>query len=268
MVLVSLFILLLLHKLPADAARHPLLAPLCKLSVKCEVQAKSTQPIITDADSTSLPLVAWQVATNTVQPALVTKDYPLHKGIKATYFEAGTPAGDGDAGITNVASAWIENWTAAFGGQDRWQKAGDRNATNPYLPAKFTPKENPFYVALPADPDTKEAQAYATYWGDATKKSPKGLFKDQWVEVSTDSGRVCYAQWEDVGPGAKQSDFTQYSYVFGTAAPKNSYNGVGIDVSPACAIALGLTIDKGMMNVNWRFVDMPPTGPWLDIVTQ
>ncbi len=211
---------------------------------------------------------AWKIKAEDLKEPKISQDYPLHKDILATYFEAGTPPGQGDAGITNRDSAWIQNWPAAYGGQDRYGKLSDRNPDNPYKPAGFEPRQNPFYVALPADFDLREATPYKTYWGEATVRHPLGAFYNQWVEVRTHDGYICYAQWKDVGPGAIEADFMQYDYVFGTAKPNNSYNGVGIDVSPACAIALGLSIEQGMMPVSWRFVDYPPPGPWLNTVTK
>ena len=70
--------------------------------------------------------------------------------------------------------------------------------------------------------------------------------------------KICYAQWEDVGPFYTDSA----SYVFGDERPSPNVNhGAGIDVSPAVRDYLRLG-SFGL--VDWRFVepaDVPP-GPW------
>ena len=212
----------------------------------------------------------WTISSDSLDPPKLIKDFPWHKNIKATYFEGGTKASKNDAGITNTSSAWILYWTVALGGKDTYSSIKDRNPNNPYNPVNFDLKRNPFYAALPADPFTKEAESYFSYWGDNTKNS-LGNFVGRWIEITRENNGKsykCYAQWEDVGPGATDKDFRQYSYVFDSAIVKNTYNGVGIDVSPACAITIGLTPEEGTVNVDWRFVSDPPKGPWSVIVNK
>ncbi len=235
---------------PVDGAAQP--------TAVSNTPSKSNTPIRTE----------WRIRSDSLGQASSNQAYPSHPGILATYFEAGAPAGPGDAGITNQASAWIGNWYGAMGGADMYQSLADRNPQNLYQPRSFNLKRNPFYFALPADPEEPEAAAYFGYWKDGAHH-PLGQFAERWIEVTRYEGGTgyrCYAQWEDVGPGAVQADFKQYNYVFGTGPVVNSYNGVGLDVSPACAIALGITPELGVSNVTWKFVNSPPAGPWLDRV--
>ena len=47
--------------------------------------------------------------------------------------------------VPNVQSSWDKNWTKNYGGYDN----PDRSQRRDFIPAKFTPKQNPFYIALP-----------------------------------------------------------------------------------------------------------------------
>jgi hypothetical protein len=72
--------------------------------------------------------------------------------------------------------------------------------------------------------------------------------------------KICYAQWEDVGPFSTDSS----GYVFGDEPPLPNINhGAGIDVSPAVRDYLGL---RSLDLVNWRFAESSDValGPWLD----
>ena len=81
--------------------------------------------------------------------------------------------------------------------------------------------------------------------------------KGRWVAIRHGK-RVCYAQWEDVGPF--QTDHWQY--VFGGERPRpNKNQDAGLDVSPAVRDYLALdNIDF----CDWKFVDFfsVPGGPW------
>jgi hypothetical protein len=159
----------------------------------------------------------------------------------------------------NDASAWDPNWEANFGGYDHPQRRDG------YLPAGFTPKLNPFYVALPYNDigtdfrhRPEAAEVIPWFWRDFDGNG-LSVCKGRWVAIHRD-GRVCYAQWEDVGPF--QTDHWQY--VFGGQPPRDNRNGgAGIDLSPAVRDYLRLQSGE---RVQWRFVndrDVPP-GPWRD----
>ena len=60
-----------------------------------------------------------------------------------TCFWVGEPTDKENAYIPNDCSYWDDEWMKHFGGVD------DPDPRNGYHPAKFTPKQNPFYFALP-----------------------------------------------------------------------------------------------------------------------
>jgi hypothetical protein len=81
--------------------------------------------------------------------------------------------------------------------------------------------------------------------------------KGHWLEIRHGK-RLCYAQWEDVGPF--QTDHWQY--VFGNERPRPNINrDAGLDVSPAVRDYLGMS---GMDACDWRFADLDEVqdGPW------
>ncbi len=157
----------------------------------------------------------------------------------------------------NTQSAWDQNWQANFGGYD------DPDRRTGYLPAGFIPLLNPFYVALPYNdvaaggghrPEASEVIPWfwQNYSGDGIS-----VCKGRWLAIHH-AGRVCFAQWEDVGP----FEVDHWQYVFGNEAPQPNRNGgAGIDLSPAVRDFLHLTSGA---TVEWRFVSERevPHGPW------
>lgn len=197
-----------------------------------------------------------------VQPINQAVQYPLHQNISTTYFWVGEPPDDDNKDISNVPSAWDDNWTKSFGGVDNPKKR------NGLVVANFTPKENSFYFALPYNDfddngKRKKDAAKIIPWA-ASKKwgSQESMLKNQWIKV-TKGDKVAYAQWEDVGPFGEDDS----AYVFGGAAPQQKTNDdAGLDVSPAVRDVLGLSdVDK----TNWQFVDAKdvPDGPWKTTIT-
>ncbi|MCY2932502.1 MAG: hypothetical protein NTV86_24010 [Planctomycetota bacterium] len=188
-------------------------------------------------------------------------EYAVHSQITATVFWVGESAGADRPDIANAKSAWDERWQEHFGGVDDPQhRVGSR-------PARFVPRENPFYFALPyndfAGGVRKPAAATVVPWaGERVWGAAEPMCKNRWIRISR-AGRTCYAQWEDVGPF--QTD--DAGYVFGLAAPRNRSNQqAGLDVSPAVRDWLSL---RGMDKVDWQFVEARdvPAGPWKDVVT-
>ncbi len=159
--------------------------------------------------------------------------------------------------VPNTKSAWDQNWLANFGGYD------DPERRAGYLPAGFTPLLNPFYVALPyndvagggvhrPEASTVIPWFWANYRGDGIS-----VCKGRWLAIHH-QGRVCYAQWEDVGP----FEIDHWQYVFGNDSPRPNRNGgAGIDLSPAVRDFLQL---RSGASVEWRFADdhEVPRGPW------
>ena len=184
--------------------------------------------------------------------------YPWHLGTTATIFWVGekpTPRNP----TPNNKSSWDVNWQKNYGGYDN----PDPLARNGYLPKAFTPKLNPFYIALPYN-DVISHRAHKPEaskvipWFKRYNPSPgKTVCRGRWVEMAR-NGKVCYAQWEDCGPFST----TNWEFVFKNKKPKNEKNsGAGIDVSPAVRDYFGL---KSGEKLHWRFVEFVdvPRGPW------
>lgn len=190
-------------------------------------------------------------------------EYPLHKQITSTFFWAGEDASDDNKHISNSPSAWDDQWTKHFGGVD------DPDRRKGFSPAGFTPKENPFYVALPYNDfnnkgKLKQEIFQIAGWTSVKKKnsSEYSYCKNRWVKIIK-GDKQAYAQWEDVGPFGENDR----AYVFGNAKPKSkTNNNAGIDVSPAVRDYLSL---KDIDSVDWQFVDDKdvPSGPWKQIIT-
>ena len=186
-------------------------------------------------------------------------EYPVHSDITATIFWVGEAADDSNDYIHNRSSAWTADWVAAFGGVDDPERRCD------FKPCGFTPKENPFYFALPFGDYTETgmkpaAELAVIPWYDSSVQSGGSLLKNRWIEVTTGKKTV-YAQWEDVGPF--ESD--DAGYVFGGQRPKETR--AGLDLSPAAGAYLGI---GGRGKVSWRFVEeaQVPGGPWRETITR
>ncbi|OFW59499.1 MAG: hypothetical protein A2Y75_11590 [Candidatus Solincola sediminis] len=183
--------------------------------------------------------------------------YPEHKNISTTLFWVGEAAGPENGYISNSQSAWDEQWQQHYGGVD------DPNHRNGYHPAAFTPKENPFYFALPyndfdGNGNRKSDVSMVYWWGSKQWGRDESCCKDQWIKI-TKGSKTAYAQWEDCGPYGEDD----VNYVFGSSSSADS---VGFDVSPAVNDYLGLADTD---TVNWQFVDAAsvPSGPWTEIIT-
>jgi len=145
-----------------------------------------------------------------------------------------------------------------YGGVDTPKR--DQRAN--YLPVTFTPKQNPFYIALPYNDVTSkghkpEAASVIPWFKEDYRTPGKTVLKGRWVAVRF-KDRVAYAQWEDCGPFRTD----HHAYVFGNERPKPNLNkGAGLDVSPAVRDYLGIA-DTDV--TDWRFVDFAevPSGPW------
>lgn len=185
--------------------------------------------------------------------------YPWKKNITATVFWVGEkPTANNPT--PNHASSWDTQWQKNYGGYDNPNPAARTN----YRPKTFTPKLNPFYIALPYNDvinhrlSKPEASRVIPWWNRRPDKRPgKTSLKGRWVQI-VHGKKVCYAQWEDCGPFTTND----WQYVFGNARPKNTKNkGAGIDLSPAVRDYLGM---KNMGTVHWRFIDFAriPRGPW------
>lgn len=189
--------------------------------------------------------------------------YPIHKKISTTLFWIGEKAGKENNNISNLPSAWDEDWVKHYGGTD------DPKRRKGFFPAAFVPKENPFYFALPYNDfdqkgKRKKSALVLPAWAQAKPyKGNESVCKNRWIKITKD-GKAAYAQWEDVGPFEEDDK----NYVFGSAKPKSKINNyAGLDVSPAVHEYLGL---KNIDEVDWQFVDEQevPDGPWKKIITR
>lgn len=160
--------------------------------------------------------------------------------------------------VPNHASSWDIHWAKNYGGTDD----PDSSKRARYIPAAFTPKQNPFYVALPYNDLQKsghkpEAPAVIPWFQSAYSGPGKSVLKGRWIAIRF-GNRTCYGQWEDCGPFRTD----HWQYVFGNERPKPNLNrGAGLDVSPAVRDYLGMA-DTDV--TDWRFVEFEevPTGPW------
>src|SRR5205823_558108 len=85
-----------------------------------------------------------QVFVPTASRTSTTTRYPWKTTIVTTVFWVGEQAG-GNNPVPNFKSSWDANWTSNYGGFDNPDPGTRRN----YIPASFTPRQNPFYCALP-----------------------------------------------------------------------------------------------------------------------
>lgn len=180
--------------------------------------------------------------------------YLLHKNITVTIFWVGESATVENSFISNNQSAWDGNWEAHYGGYD------DPSDRKGFYPGNFTPKENPFYFAVPYNDFDKNGIKKSN--GLITGSICEPICKNAWIRI-TKGNKTVYSQWEDVGPFEENDT----NYVFGEGSPVNKINNnAGLDVSPAVRDYLGL---KDIDSIDWQFVNSKdvPNGPWKDIMT-
>ena len=193
--------------------------------------------------------------------AKTTSSFPLRRNIVTTYFwigQGGTPI----SATTNIKSAWDSFWKKNFGGIDCPDQRKDaKKFREASLPKKFAPTLNPFYVALPFNDIAfpKKSRKWVYWWdeGKFHKDRFESQCKGRWIMIRFNN-KVCYAQWEDVGP----LRYDHAEYVFGDELP-NRHSRAGLDVSPAVRDYLGLS---GLDKTDWKFVedDQVPYGPWIE----
>jgi len=193
--------------------------------------------------------------------AVPTNSYPLKRNIVTTYFWIGQ-GGTSISSTQNIMSAWDQFWKKNFGGIDAPEDRKDaKKFREASLPEKFAPTLNPFYVALPFNDIAfpKKAREYVPWWSEADYKKERleSQCKGRWLMIKFQN-KVCFAQWEDVGP----LRYDHAEYVFGEERPTR-YSRAGLDVSPAVRDYLGLS---GLDKTDWKFVedDQVPYGPWIE----
>lgn len=192
-------------------------------------------------------------------PHLGYARYPWKLDITATVFWVGEQPTENNP-TPNDKSSWDTQWMQNFGGYD---DPDPNKRTDNFTPIGFTPRQNPFYVALPYNDvfdynsHKPEASKVIPWFKQRYSRSGKTVLKGTWLAIRS-GNRVCYAQWEDCGPFVTDD----HAYVFGNARPKNTSNrGAGLDISPAVRDYLGMSSSG---RCDWRFVDVTevPAGPW------
>ena len=207
---------------------------------------------------------AFNVSSIAFTPGQLARDmpkpgqrFPWKAQIVTTVFWIGEKPAPNNP-VPNRVSCWDKDWTKNYGGVDDPNPANRSN----YIPVKFTPRQNPFYCALPYNDKAREGHRpeapRIVPWFNAAYQGPAvSTCKSRWIAIRK-GNRVAYAQWEDAGPFRTD----HWQYVFGNERPKPNLNkGAGLDVSPAVRDYLGL---QGTDVTDWRFVDFSevPRGPW------
>jgi hypothetical protein len=183
--------------------------------------------------------------------------FPWKQQIVTTVFWIGEDPSPNNP-VPNHASSWDKSWAKNYGGYDDPSRSRRQN----YIPVKFTPRQNPFYCALPYNDKAREghrpeAPRVVPWFKEAYRGPGVSVCKDRWVAIRK-GNRTVYAQWEDAGPFRTD----HWEYVFGNERPKPNLNhGAGLDVSPAVRDYLGLE-DTDV--TDWKFVEFSevPPGPW------
>ena len=185
------------------------------------------------------------------------ESHPWKRKIVTTVFWIGEKPSENNP-VPNRSSSWDKDWSKSYGGFD------DPNPERRqgYTPVKFTPRQNPFYCALPyndkaAAGHKPEASKVVPWFNQAYQGPGISVCKDRWIAIRK-GNKMAYAQWEDAGPFRTD----HWQYVFGNERPKPNLNkGAGLDVSPAVRDYLGLNETDV---TDWHFVDFKdvPHGPW------
>jgi len=184
------------------------------------------------------------------------KNTTWKRNVVATVFWVGEQPTENNP-TPNDKSAWDQNWMANFGGYD------DPNNREGFFPKNIVPKINPFYVALPYNDIGKdfrhrpEAVEVIPWFWEKYQGEGISVCKSRWLAIHY-KGKICYAQWEDVGP----FETDHHEYVFGNEnARPNRNKAAGLDVSPAVRDFLEMPSGE---RVEWRFVEdhEVPKGPW------
>ncbi len=234
------------------AAGVPAQPPAAKIKLSKKT-SRLTEDILLRVD----PLAYTPPATSGMAKPKHGEHYPWKNDIVTTVFWIGEDA-SGNNPVPNHSSSWDKHWGQNYGGYDDPSPAHREN----YLPVKFTPRQNPFYCALPYNDKANtghrpEAPRVIPWFKDAYQGPAVSVCKDRWVAIRK-GNRTVYAQWEDAGPFRTD----HWQYVFGNERPKPNLNkGAGLDVSPAVRDYLGL---QETDVTDWRFVEFSevPRGPW------
>src|SRR5437016_14044093 len=111
----------------------PAKAPATKINASKKSDKLSEDPLV-NVDS-----VAFAPKHLSPPPSQAGEHFPWKRDIVTTVFWIGEePSGNNP--VPNRSSSWDKNWTGSYGGFDDPNPAHRSN----YIPAKFTPHQNPF----------------------------------------------------------------------------------------------------------------------------
>jgi hypothetical protein len=227
--------------------------------------AAAQSPYQSSADFAKYAMRLRENALLTIEPRVfiptlsrsMSDRFPWKSNIVTTVFWVGEQPTQNNP-VPNDKSSWDKEWQKSFGGYDDPDPSSRRN----FIAAKFIPRQNPFYIALPyndvSQGKTKpEASKVVPWFKETHIRDGQSVCRDRWVAIRK-GRRICYAQWSDCGPFRTD----HWQYVFGNERPKPNLNqGAGLDVSPAVRDYLGM---HGKDVTDWKFVDFRdvPPGPW------
>lgn len=229
------------------ASASPVQAPTAKTAVRQK----------SEADGSGGPSVYVPTARTLNRPTAPYRQFDWKKEIVTTVFWIGEKPSENNP-VPNRSSSWDANWTSSYGGYDNPDPAARRNM----LPANFTPRQNPFYCALPYNDKARtghraEAPQVVPWFKEGYQGPAISTCKGHWLAIRK-GPKTAYAQWEDAGPFRTD----HWQYVFGNERPKTNMNqGAGLDVSPAVRDYLGM---RPTDVTDWKFVEFKdvPVGPW------
>ncbi len=233
--------------------------------------ARSAAPVVATPTKRQAETARKTVAAASLAPRVIARSehkgngqgvYPWRLNITATVFWVGEDASVNNP-VHNHKSSWDGSWKQNFGGFDDPAPENRLRGPYDYRPKSFTPRQNPFYVALPYNDVSRgdhkpEASRVIPWYNRDFEGKGRSVCKGKWVQI-TYKNKHCFAQWEDCGPFTTED----WRYVFGDSLPQNTSNkNAGIDISPAIRDYLG--IEGGTAKVHWRFVEFNriPKGPW------
>ncbi|RUM67833.1 MAG: hypothetical protein DSZ05_02015, partial [Sulfurospirillum sp.] len=144
----------------------------------------TTTPVPSDTNkTTSLPTPETNTTGQEVnQTQTPPSAYRVHKDITATLFWIGEDESPDNHQITNIESAWDDTWLKHYGGID----TPERSTLFP----DFTPKENPFYFALPySDFDDNgnrrdDAMKKIPWASEKTWSNEESMVKNRWIKIT------------------------------------------------------------------------------------
>ena len=186
--------------------------------------------------------------------------FPWKKEIVHTVFWIGEEPSANNP-VPNHSSGWDKTWAKNYGGYDN----PNRNARHDFIPASFTPRQNPFYARCPTTTrcQATDRRRRRSFRGSRKRTRTGDIGLQGSLDRDSESKADRLRAMGRCGPFRTD----HWQYVFGNDRPKPNLNqGAGLDVSPAVRDYLGL---KDTDVTDWKFVDFRdvPPGPWTNTAT-